>query len=163
MYLLKIEHNIDVGEYHVIDICFSSDKESLEKFIEQIKFYIQYKKKDLILPEWKINQVEINNICNELRQHLTTLDYMKKLNLISLKENILEKEIIVGQLKLMLKKLQDEQYKHIKQKQKEISSNTFPTYVQKFYTKHIKQKRIYRLEFKIVEVVSFESFLGDLN
>jgi hypothetical protein len=80
-----------------------------------------------------------------------------------LKENILEKEIIVGQLKLMLKKLQDEQYKHIKQKQKEISSNTFPTYIQKFYVKHIKQKRIYRPNFQIVEVDSFETFLGTLN
>ena len=107
MYLLKMECTIGACEYNAIDICFSPDKESLENFIKQIKLYIQYKKKYLILPEWNINQVEINIIHNDLRQHLTALDYMKKLKLISLNENIIEKEIIVGQLKLMLKKLQD--------------------------------------------------------
>lgn len=163
MYLLKMKCTIDSCEYNTIDICFGSNKELLEIFIEQIKLYIQYKKKNLILPEWKINQVEIDIIHNDLRQHLTALDYMKKLNLISLKENILEKEIIIGQLKHMLKKLQDEQYKHIKQKQKEISLNTFPTYIQIFYKKHIKQKRIYKPTFQIVEVDSFENFLGTLN
>ena len=155
MYLLKIYY--DEFTHSHKEICYNSEKECLEKFIEQINLYINFKRYKIILPGWEINQSEIDRLERDIRINLNKLDNAKNLNLPSLKEFILEKEIIVGQSKIMVKKLIDEQRDYIKEKQKEISENSFPDYVIKFYEKEIKRHRLRTPRFEIVEVKSFEN------
>ena len=155
MYLLKIYY--DEFTHSHKEICYNSEKECLEKFIEQINLYINFKRYKIILPGWKINQDEIDKLQQDIRVGLNKIDNAKQLNLPSLKEFILENEIIVGQSKNMVKKLIDEQRDYIKEKQKEISENSFPDYVIKFYDKEIKQNGLRTPRFEIVEVNSFEN------
>lgn len=156
MYLLKMSYSIDFNREETIDICYGSDKNLLDNFIEQVEQYTQYKKKNLVLPEWLINSTEIKEILKDLGPLQAKLYSMKQLNLDSLKDDILEHEIIVGQLRIKLDTLNKEQRKYIEQKQKEITTKEFPQYIQNFYSEQIKQKNSYLPVFKVVEISSFE-------
>lgn len=163
MYLLKMSYSIDFNREETIDICYGSDKNLLDNFINQVELYCQYKKKNLVLPEWLINSTEIMEILKDLGPLQSKLYSMKQLNLDSLKCDILEHEIIVGQLRIKLDMLNKEQRKYIEQKQKEITTKEFPQYIQMFYLDIVKNKRFYNPTFKIVEIESFESLLGNLS
>lgn len=156
MYLLKMSYSIDFNREETIDICYGSDKNLLDNFIKQVELYCQHKKKNLVLPEWLINSTEIKEILKDLGPLQSKLYSMKQLNLDSLKGDILEHEIIVGQLRIKLDALNKEQRKYIEQKQKEITTKEFPQYIQTFYSEQIKQKNSYLPVFKVVEISSFE-------